>query len=118
MKFRCLSLGLSLVLLAAPGVAFCQDEDAEFLPGLVATYTGIDGKSVTRRDPAVSFVWRDTAPDARLTPGRFTARWQGRILVVSPGSYRFHVYAEGTVRLRVDGDPLLSHDSPAASWAA
>jgi len=119
MTVRILSLGLFWLVLAAAATAVSQDADSpEFLPGLIATYIGADGKSHTRLDPAVAFVWRDTAPDDRLPPGKFSARWQGRLLVVSPGAYRFHIYTAGSVRLRINGDELLSRNLQRAQWVA
>src|SRR5487761_1433260 len=91
------------------------DEEPQFLPGLVARYETVGAKCV-RRDEAVQFVWGDRSPDERLPPGDFSARWQGRILVLSPGQHRFYLSAAGNVALEVAGRGIVSGQSAAPQW--
>ncbi|MGH7138383.1 MAG: c-type cytochrome, partial [Pirellulales bacterium] len=82
---------------------------------LVARYDG-GGAVWPRRDEAVQFVWGDAAPDERLPPGEFSARWQGQLLVLSPGKHRFYLYAAGHVALEMAGTRLIQGESAAPRW--
>ncbi|HEV3003661.1 MAG TPA: hypothetical protein VGX78_04340 [Pirellulales bacterium] len=81
----------SLLSVDTWSVAAEDDEDeAQLLPGLVARYA-VAGVECVRRDDAVNFVWNDRSPDERLPEGDFSARWEGQLLVLSPGKHRFYV---------------------------
>jgi mono/diheme cytochrome c family protein len=114
-------LGLCCFAIASlPGltVAWAQDDDEEpeYRSGLVARYTDVTGKDAVRRDADVAFVWRDSAPDPRLSPGKFTAVWQGRLFTIAQGAYTLHVHAAGKVRLTLNDNVLLDVDSPSPTW--
>ncbi|HEX4147963.1 MAG TPA: c-type cytochrome, partial [Pirellulales bacterium] len=103
--------------LATSGSA--QEEDDEDLPkvrpGMVGQYEA-GGKQVTRLDRDLHFRWRGSPPDRRLSAGRFSAHWQGRLFVMSPGPYVLHCYAAGDVRLSIDGKTLLHKSSATPAW--
>ncbi|MBI2827000.1 MAG: c-type cytochrome [Planctomycetia bacterium] len=106
-------------VLADPPAATSDDEDAilELPPGLIAHYSGSDGRSHARLDPAVRFVWGDSQPDPRVPSGEFTARWSGKLNVLAPGRHRLHIHAGGgTVRLTADGKTLLDAAADKPGW--
>ncbi|HWB09937.1 MAG TPA: c-type cytochrome [Pirellulales bacterium] len=114
----CILLSASLLALGTRSFAAEDDEEEEepqLLPGLVARYSTADAECV-RRDDALQFVWRDRSPDERLRPGDFSARWEGQLLVVSPGKHRFYVYAVGEVSLTIDGRRIVAGSSQMAQW--
>jgi mono/diheme cytochrome c family protein len=96
-------------------IADDDDEEPQLLPGLVARYASA-GVECVRRDDALQFVWKDRSPDERLPPGDFSARWEGQLLVLSPGEHRFYVYAAGEVSLDVDGNKILAASAQTAQW--
>ena len=69
-----------------------------------------------RRDADVAFVSRDGTPDPRLSPGKFTAVWEGRLFTIAQGAYTLHVHTAGKVRLSLNGNMLLDGDSPSPAW--
>ncbi|HEV3338789.1 MAG TPA: c-type cytochrome [Pirellulales bacterium] len=106
----------SLLSVDTWSVAAEDDEDeAQLLPGLVARYA-VAGVECVRRDDAVNFVWNDRSPDERLPEGDFSARWEGQLLVLSPGKHRFYVYAAADASLEVDGQRIVSSSSVSPEW--
>ena len=80
-------------------------------------YAGTDfaDLKVTRLDPTVDFSWGRGAPDSRLGPDSFSARWTGQIAPHSSETYAFSMIADDGVRLWIDGQLIIdswsSHDS-------
>ncbi len=95
-----------------------EDEDNPFRPGLIARYTGADGASHVRLEASLSHVWLDRAPDRRVPPGPFSATFAGRLWTQSPGEYRLHVYAAGSVRLTLGEEVLLDAHLAEPGWLA
>lgn len=112
------SVAIATASVAKAGAAEDEDELPVYLPGLVATYSQADGASVRRIDDDLQFVWGDVAPDARLAPAPFNAGWRGRLFVMSPGTYRLHLYVAGKAVLRLNGQQLLDVDATTAAWYA
>jgi len=93
-----------------------DDDLPEFRPGLVARYTGTDGKTHQRRDEAIQFGWHARRPDPRLPDGPFSVAWQGRLFTIAPGKYTFAVHATGQVQIRLAGKMLLDAQTDEARW--
>ncbi len=93
--------------------------DDDFAPGLVATVgPGPADAEVTRVDADVQFNWANASPDPRVPADRFGVRWHGKLLVPASGRYRFHCFVAGTVRLSIDGKPLIAAAMKEAMWAS
>lgn len=93
-----------------------DDEDApQFLPGLVATYTNREA-TFERLDDTVSFVWRDKSPDPRLPAGFFSAQWQGRLFSIAQGEYQLHLYAAGSLVVKLNNQMILQDQSQQPRW--
>lgn len=112
----CLLCLLLLGLFVAPVVAVEEDEeDADYLPGLSAVYSS--GKKTIRRiDPDIEFAWGTASPDPRLPVGPFQAKWQGRLLLQEPSTYRFSAYVQGQVTITLDGKEVLSGQQQQPGW--
>ncbi|WP_339910345.1 PA14 domain-containing protein, partial [Symmachiella dynata] len=112
----CLLCLLMLGLFVAPVAAVEEDEeDADYLPGLSAVYSS--GKKTIRRiDPDIEFVWGTASLDPRLPAGPFQAKWQGRLLLQEPSTYRFFAYVQGQVTITLDGKEVLSGKQQQPGW--
>ena len=115
-------IAAACLLLALPASSRAQDTDEEdeplFRPGLVARYTAADGTSCRRVDRRIAFAWDAAPPDRRLPSGKFSVRWEGRMLTQAPGQYRLHVYAAGKVRIKINGKLLLDAAANRPQWLA
>src|SRR5262245_20240971 len=87
-----------------------EDEEPEFRPGLVACYAGgeIANARLSRCDLVINFDWGSSSPDPRLPVGDFDTTWRGKLFVMAPGDYRFHLYLEGTAELTIAGTSVLN----------
>lgn len=112
------------LVIASPGQVFAndqavdEDEEPVRFPGIVGTYTA-GGRTVSRRDADVAFVWGTTAPVQELPAGPFQAEWQGKLLVRAPGKYRFYAQVQGQVEATLAGQGILAGQSDAnapARW--
>jgi len=93
-----------------------DDEDAEFLPGLVATYTSAAGTRHVRLDPQVAFNWREQPPLEPISADRFQVHWQGQLLLQSQGLFRFKAFATGRVEFKLAGKIVLSGEADEPRW--
>lgn len=109
-------LGCLLLCCAAVPAWAADDDEPEFLPGLIATYTGSDGRAHTRLDAQVAFVWDDRSPDLRVPPGPFQSEWRGQVFCQVASKYTFRVYAQGHVQLALDGQVVLEGDAAEPQW--
>ena len=78
--------------------------------GLAATYYDdeeLNGKSITRVDPAIDFNWKKGSPDPAISPETFSARWTGRIQAEHSEPYTFWIAADHGVRLWVDDQLVI-----------
>lgn len=98
--------GIAAAQLLTAGLQ-AQDNDEDFPPGLLATYS-VGNSSVSRVDPAIQFAWGSAVPDARLPAGQFSARWTGMILLREPGRHTFHAMVNGHVTVEIDEQTVLS----------
>ena len=118
-RWLCLLLPATLLWLAAGAVAQDEDENdelPEFVPGLVARYTGDDGKPIGRLDEVIAFNWRDRSPDLRIAPGSFRADWSGYVWIRTPGAYRFRAFAAGKVKVSLGESVLIDQSSDTPTW--
>ena len=93
-----------------------EDEVPLFLPGLIAEYTGNQGKTFQRLDEVLSMNWGQGAPDIRVPAGNFSARWTGHLQVWTTGDYQFRMYVVGKVRLKVAGAVVLEGEQTEPGW--
>ncbi len=87
-----------------------EDEEPPRFPGIVGTYTA-GGRSVSRRDADVAFFSDAQAPVQQLPAGPLRARWQGKLLVRSPGKYRFYAQLQGHVTATLAKQSILTGET-------
>mgnify|MGYP002630178541 CR=1 FL=1 len=90
----------------------------EFVPGLIGHYVDSTGKTVTRKDDALSFQWSGLSPDQRLNPGGFRATWNGFLFTQAQGAFRIHAYVSGKGVVNIDGNVVLEFDQEEPGWIA
>ena len=108
-----LAAGLLLLLFSRPILA---DDPVR---GLLARISSAD-RTIERVDTDVQFTWGEDSPDPRLSGRELTARWTGRLLTPSAGTYRFHLFVQGQATLSVAGREAVAGrlDRAAGSRAA
>ena len=92
----------TILLLLAALLSIClpiataraEDDDDDSRPGLVAQYTAGD-KIFDRIDRDIQFDWGTHSPDGRLSPGPFSVRWTGKLLIRTEGKHALHLYLQG-----------------------
>ena len=92
-----------------------EESDGEFRPGLVAAYTA-GTRTVERIDDDISFDWGPSAADQRLSTGKFSARWNGQLLVRQPGRYRLHAFIRGKISVRIGDREVLRAEADKPGW--
>ncbi|EAQ80443.1 PA14 domain-containing protein [Blastopirellula marina] len=92
-----------------------QFED-EFASGLIADYVAADGTKCRRIDPQIAFHFGAAAPDARVSGGKFAAKWDGLLLTKTPGPYTLYVYAQGKVRILIEDEVVLDAEAKRPGW--
>ena len=97
------------------GQAFDDDFPAA---GLVGEFHDANGNRCRRVDERISFVWHQESPDPRIGEGHFQAVWRGQVLLRASGRYQLQAYAEGDVRVLLDGDTVLHGSADKPSWIA
>ena len=90
----------------------------EFVPGLVGHYVDSTGKTITRKDDAISFKWAGLSPDQRLTAAGFRAIWTGFLFTQAQGAFRIHAYVSGKGVVEIDGEVALEFDQEEPGWVA
>ncbi|MCR9199289.1 MAG: PA14 domain-containing protein [Planctomycetaceae bacterium] len=109
--FHILLITLCLPVQPFCAVAAAEDfTDADFHPGLLATYRS-HGQRVQRIDPVLSFQWGGDAADDRLPAGPFDANWESWLLVKTPGTHRFHAFVIGSLQVTIDDQVVLQADN-------
>lgn len=111
----CLAV-LAVVTIVPAAHAGGEPDDDPFLPGLLATFRDDKGHTATRLDPHVAFHWGEQAPDPRLAAGAFQASWQGQLLVTTRGEYRFFLFGNGEVELKVGGRSVIARQTVRNAW--
>ena len=99
MQFKSIGSCLATILLAYASVVVAAPvRQTISAPGLIGHYrspASPNELTVVRIDPGIAFDWADGAPDARLSSGRFSVTWEGRIRIPYPASYRLSVQGTG-----------------------
>lgn len=108
-----LCLGLPCGLAITPPQVNAQESQR----GLLAQFTA-GNQSITRLDDDVQFVWNESPPDPRLSAGPFTARWTGRLITPGPGTFKFHLYLQGSARLTIAGQTAAAGRQDQPGWIA
>jgi mono/diheme cytochrome c family protein len=103
------ALVLSLTTTPARGAASQDDLESE-RPGLAASFAagGAPAPSARRVEFDLGDHWDRAAPDPRVPADAFTGRWEGLLLIQSPGTHRFFARTDGTVELKVAGRVVLA----------
>ncbi|MBI3864671.1 MAG: c-type cytochrome, partial [Planctomycetia bacterium] len=94
-----------------------DDEDDDFIPGLVARYTA-EAKTVDRIDRDVQFDWGADSPDVRLPAGPFSATWTGKLLIRTDGRHAYHLYLNGEATIKLNGKTVVSGRRDTPGWIA
>src|SRR4051812_7578208 len=121
MSGRRLRLGLAsgspllvlLLLACAVGAAPQPEDDPDApAPGLVASFGGggVDPPTAVRVVDDFAAPWGRGSPAARVPADRFRGRYDGRLLIQSPGAHRFFARTDGSVRLSLGGKVVLEVD--------
>ncbi len=81
--------------------------------GLTARYyhrLNFDGEpTLSRVDPAVNFIWKDTSPLTGHWGDRFAVRWTGFLVPPTSGTYKLGVNGFNAYNLYVDGEPVVEY---------
>ncbi len=89
------------------------EEPAVAVPsGLTAQYfsnTSLTGTAVLTRIEAVNFSWGSGAPATGVPADNFSARWTGKVLAPTTGSYKFQTRSDDGVRLWVNGVQVINN---------
>ncbi|MBI1249439.1 c-type cytochrome [bacterium] len=104
-------------LFATAGPVLAQFEE-DFGRGLIATFGASDGTRCQRIDPTVSFDWGSQSPDLRISDGKFSARWDGLLLMRTAGDYTLHAYVCGKARVMVKGEVVLEANTTQPQWVS
>lgn len=100
-------LGVALVAAAFVSAASAQDDDLESeRPGLIATFS-TPTATARRLVFDLSGHWGLASPDARIAADEFAGRWEGLLLIQTPGRHRFHARSDGAVEWKVGGRVVL-----------
>lgn len=117
---------IAIVFLSQPSFAGNQapdeddDEQKVQYPGIWGTYSAA-GKSISRRDADVAFVWGEQSPVQQLPAGPFEVQWQGKLLIRPPGKYRFHARVQGQLEVTFNGQKVLeasTKDAKSPQWVS
>ncbi len=97
--------------------AFGQNADDD-LPqsGLMATFSDALGNKCTRVDEDISAQWQERSPDPRIGEGKFSARWQGQLLVRGSGEYQFRAFVSGRVTVQLENKEILRGNTDSPGW--
>jgi YVTN family beta-propeller protein len=80
--------------------------------GLTARYYNtidLSGAPVITRNEAINFNWGSGSPGTGVNSNNFSARWIGRVVVPTAGSYRFQTESDDGVRLWVNGQLVVNN---------
>lgn len=118
MRFLAPALFLTLstiTWLATPATAQFEED---FGRGIITTIRGTDGSQCVRIDSTVLFDWQNSAPDPRISDGKFSARWDGLLLSRTSGEYTIHAYVSGKARVILEGETVLNVDTDKPKWVS
>ncbi len=78
--------------------------------GLNATYyNNLDftGKTVSRQDNTIDFLWGKSSPVTGIDPETFSVRWTGKIMVPKNDLYTFYTNADDGMRVWINGAKVI-----------
>lgn len=104
-----------LLLWSGTCVLAADDEDEDFIPGLVAHYAAGE-KTVDRIDRDVQFDWDAQSPDSRLPVGPFSGAWKGKLLIRTEGKHAFQLYLNGEASIKLNGKTVVSGRRDTPGW--
>ncbi len=67
----------------------------------------MDQAVLERIDPSIDFDWADGSPSAEIDADGFAVRWEGRLLVPSPGLYTIIAESDDGIRVWIDGTRVI-----------
>ncbi|MGY8769214.1 MAG: c-type cytochrome [Pirellulales bacterium] len=109
----CLAFVVSLVQ-SVDQVSAQFEED--YGTGLIGHYQAPTRTECKRVDSQIAFVWDGNSPDPRIDSGMFKAKWTGFLLSKARGPYTLQVYAQGKVRIQLEGQVLLDATADKPQW--
>jgi len=99
-------VGLALLVFCSQFLSAAAEKDENpQRPGVVARYQSADGRERVRVEDQLAHDW--SLSDRWIARGPFSARFEGRLWIQTPGRYHLHVFAAGSVRLSLRGELLL-----------
>ncbi|MEO8498568.1 MAG: hypothetical protein ABI614_26190, partial [Planctomycetota bacterium] len=106
-----------LCIIVWPLTLFAQIEDDEFRSGLIGQYSDHADHSFARRDATVSIASGRGEVDWRLAGDSLRVHWAGFLMSQAVGEYRLHAYGAGSVRITLDGEPVLQAETKMPEWS-
>lgn len=93
-----------------------DEEPAEFLPGLMASYRWQD-HSERSLDEDILFDWRQIPPLTQIAPASdFSVIWKGQLQARENGQFQLSLLACGSVKVMLAGKEIISGDSTEDRW--
>lgn len=94
-----------------------DDDDDDIQPGLILTRE-FAGESTRQVAGDVSLPLTSAADDRSPAGTPLTRTWQGSLLLKSEGTFQFHAYVHGTIRVQVGETVVLDAHSPEPGWVS
>lgn len=101
--------------LANSAIDDSEDDEPVQIPGLLGQYSSGD-VTISRRESDLSFVWDKFSPIQALPEGPFRGTLKGKLLIKSPGKYRFHTQLQGQVQIQIAGQKGLAGSTEKIDW--
>jgi len=104
----------TLQAITTPTGAACPVPAVNAFTGCYYNNLNLSGNPVfTRTDSQINFDWGNSTPNPSLSPGDFSARWEGDF-TFNGGFYWFSVIASDGIQISIDGTqiPNAWHDQP------
>jgi chitodextrinase len=110
---------------SAPATVATGSVAAYSVPGLTATYFNnttltYNLNTITEVDPTLNYNWGSTAPASNMPATDWSARWTGRVIAPTTGTYTFYTNTDDGVYLWLNGKLVISdwHDHSATENSA
>jgi len=104
----------TLQAITTPTGAACPVPAVNAFTGCYYNNLNLSGNPVfTGTDSQINFDWGNSTPNPSLSPGDFSARWEGDF-TFNGGLYWFSVIASDGIQISIDGTQILNawHDQP------
>ncbi|MBV8819106.1 MAG: hypothetical protein JO022_12165, partial [Acidobacteriaceae bacterium] len=107
-NFSNASNSISVTTPSAPVTLNCPGPANSAFTGCYYNNTNLSGNpALVRTDNSINFTWGSGTPGAGLTPGNYSAQWQG-YFPFNSGNYTFTVTASDGIRMYIDGVLVLN----------